>query len=58
MCDLCLDKRFVCCIYPAKHYIMATRIIGLAGSPPFVFNTTDISGLANKWKNWKVSFEI
>ena len=47
------QKVFVCCLYPAKHYIMAMRISGLAGIPPFEFNTTDISGLANKWKNWK-----
>ena len=37
---------------------MAAVLSGLAGIPPFDFNTTDISGLANKWKSWKLSFEI
>ena len=64
MCDLherhymCLVITFVCCFYPIKHYIMATKISTLEGIPPFEFNTTDILGLANKWKNGKSSFEI
>ena len=37
--------------------IMAAVLSGLAGIPPFEFSTTDISGLANKWKSWKSSFE-
>ena len=37
---------------------MAAVLSGLAGIPPFEFSTTDISGLANKWKSWKSSFEM
>ena len=37
---------------------MAAVLSGLAGVPPFEFNTTDISGLATKWLSWKASFEI
>ena len=36
---------------------MAAVLSGLAGVPPFEFNTTDISGLATKWLSWKASFE-
>ena len=37
---------------------MRAVLSGLAGIPPFEFNTTDILGFANKWKSWKLSFEI
>ena len=37
---------------------MAAVLSGLAGVPPFEFNTTGISGLATKWLSWKASFEI
>ena len=37
---------------------MAATLSGLAGVPPFEFNTIYISGLATKWLSWKASFEI
>ena len=37
---------------------MAAVLSGLAGVPPFEFNTTVISGLATKWLSWKASFDI
>ena len=51
---MCLVKRLVRCLYHTKHYIIAKRISGLAKITPLKFNTTDISGLANKWKKMEI----
>ncbi len=37
---------------------MAAILSGLSGVPPFEFHSTDISGLAQQWKQWKARFEI
>ena len=40
------------------HFIVATRISGLTGMPPFEFSITDISGFANKWNKTRNRYSV